>query len=152
MCFIKRNWSKDYLKVKVFERDPLGFVKAESVLMRETSPKTSRRWKFLKETLWGWMCFNERNWSEDYLKVKLFKRDLLRATFSWIYLKETSLKNTQRWKSFNERNEFEDYPKVKVFQRKKCIEDHPKVKVFQWEKRIRRLPKGEIFWKRPFGG
>ena len=41
--FNKRNEFEDFPNVKVFERDPLGLIKTECVLTRETVLKTTRR-------------------------------------------------------------------------------------------------------------
>ena len=72
--------------------------------MRETVLKTTRRWKCLKETLWG----------------------LVKA--ECVSTRETSKKNTQRWWFFNERNVSKDYPKVKDFIKRNLFKDYSKVR------------------------
>jgi len=81
-----------------------GLIKAECVLTRETGLKTGRRWKCLKETLWG----------------------LVKA--ECVSTRETDPKSTQRWWCFNERNPSEDYSKLKDFIERNLFKDHPKVR------------------------
>ena len=61
----------------------------------------------------GERCFNKRNESEDYPKVK-----------------GVSTKTPECERCFNERNASKDYPKVNVFNKRNESEDYPKAKVF----------------------